>query len=83
MENIREVKVEEVVEETTKVGFFNKVKDGVKKHGKKIVTTVAIVGGALAVYALGKKAAGSNFAHDFAEDVIDTDVVVDIIENVE
>lgn len=57
------VELEEVVEvenEKESNGFLTKVKTVAKKHGKKIVTGVAIGAGILAGYLLGRKASSDD-----------------------
>lgn len=63
-QNNQNVKVEEVVNETTeanvpeetkKEGLGKKLLGGVKKHGKKIAAGAAVVAGGIICYALGAK----------------------------
>lgn len=68
MEENKVVAIEEVTEETTKVGFGTKLKNGVKKHGKKVVAVAAIVGGVLLGYAMGKKSSGCECCEDSTEE---------------
>ena len=65
-EAIEEVAEEEVVETETKKGFGSKIVSFGKKHGKKIVTGVAVAAAGVLGYALGKKAHGED--DDFTED---------------
>lgn len=53
----------EVVEEPKK-GFFAKVGEGVKKHGKKVLVGAGAIGLGVLAYALGKKAAGTDYGCD-------------------
>lgn len=75
-EDIKETEVkEEVVEvvddtcEEEKTGIFSKVKNGIKKHGKK-VAAVAILGTVgLIGYKLGSKS-GDDTIDDYDDDVV-------------
>ena len=73
VEEIEEVTEEEVVETETKKGFGSKIVDFGKKHGKKIVTGVAVAAVGVLGYALGKKTHGED--DDFTEDDEDLDCV--------
>ena len=66
VEEIEEVTEEEVVETETKKSFGSKIVDFGKKHGKKIVTGVAVAAVGMLGYALGKKTHGED--DDFTED---------------
>ena len=66
VEEIEEVAEEEVVETETKKSFGSKIVDFGKKHGKKIVTGVAVAAVGVLGYALGKKTHGED--EDFTED---------------
>ena len=66
VEEIEEVAEEEVVETETKKGFGSKIVSFGKKHGKKIVTGVAVVVVGMLAYALGKKSHGED--EDYFED---------------
>lgn len=74
IENVVETE-EEVMETETKQKFGAKFVAGVKKHGKKIVTGVAVVAVGLAGYALGKKSGGAD------EDCFEDDDVIDFIDD--
>ena len=73
VEEIEEVTEEEVVETETKKGFGSKIVDFGKKHGKKIVTGVAVAAVGMLGYALGKKTHGED--EDFIEDDEELDCV--------
>ena len=73
VEEIEEVTEEEVVETETKKSFGSKIVDFGKKHGKKIVTGVAVAAVGVLGYALGKKTHGED--DDFTEDDEDLDCV--------
>ena len=73
VEEIEEVAEEEVVETETKKSFGSKIVDFGKKHGKKIVTGVAVAAVGVLGYALGKKTHGED--EDFTEDDEDLDCV--------
>ncbi|MBS7363027.1 MAG: hypothetical protein KIH03_04380 [Paludibacteraceae bacterium] len=73
VEEIEEVTEEEVVETETKKGFVSKIVGFGKKHGKKIVTGVAVAAVGMLGYALGKKTHGEE--DDFTEDDEDLDCV--------
>ena len=73
VEEIEEVAEEEVVETETKKGFGSKIVSFGKKHGKKIVTGVAVAAVGMLGYALGKKTHGED--DDFTEDDEDLDCV--------
>ena len=73
VEEIEEVTEEEVVETETKKGFGSKIVGFGKKHGKKIVTGVAVAAVGMLGYALGKKTHGED--DDFTEDDEDLDYV--------
>ena len=73
VEEIEEVAEEEVVETETKKSFGSKIVDFGKKHGKKIVTGVAVAAVGVLGYALGKKTTGEE--DDFTEDDEDLDCV--------
>lgn len=86
-EDIKVTEDEVIVEETVdceKVGFLDKVKTGLKKHGKKVaiaaaIGTVGTVG--LIGYALVKKSPDvSNVLDDVVTDVDFTEVTDDITE---
>ena len=68
VEEIEEVTEEEVVETETKKGFGSKIVDFGKKHGKKIVTGVAVVAVGMLCYALGKKTHGEEDDDCFEDD---------------
>lgn len=76
IKNINEetTEVAEVKESKVK-GFVSKVGNGVKKHGKKIVAGVTIVGLGLAAYALGKKSVDVDCDNDCCgeDDTIDVE----------
>lgn len=70
------VELEEVVEvenEKESNGFLTKVKTVAKKHGKKIVTGIAIGAGILAGYLLGRKAIGDDEVDYIDCEATDTD----------
>ena len=73
VEEIEEVTEEEVVDTETKKSFGSKIVDFGKKHGKKIVTGVAVAAVGVLGYALGKKTHGED--EDFTEDDEDLDCV--------
>ena len=73
VEEIEEVAEEEVVETETKKSFGSKIVDFGKKHGKKIVTGVAVAAVGVLGYALGKKTHGED--EDFTEDNEELDCV--------
>lgn len=73
VEEIEEVTEEEVVETETKKSLGSKIVDFGKKHGKKIVTGVAVAAVGMLGYALGKKTHGED--DDFTEDDEDLDCV--------
>ena len=73
VEEIEEVAEEEVVETETKKSFGSKIVDFGKKHGKKIVTGVAVAAVGVLGYVLGKKTHGED--DDFTEDDEDLDCV--------
>ena len=73
VEEIEEVTEEEVVETETKKSFGSKIVGFGKKHGKKIVTGVAVAAVGMLGYALGRKSSGED--DDFAEDDEDLDCV--------
>ena len=73
VEEIEEVTEEEVVETETKKGFGSKIVSFGKKHGKKIVTGVAVAAVGMLGYVLGKKTHGED--DDFTEDDEDLDCV--------
>ena len=73
VEEIEEVTEEEVVETETKKSFGSKIVDFGKKHGKKIVTGVAVAAVGVLGYALGKKTHGED--DDFTEGDEDPDYV--------
>ena len=73
VEEIEEVTEEEVVETETKKGFGSKIVGFGKKHGKKIVTGVAVAAAGMLGYILGKKTHGED--DDFTEDDEDLDCV--------
>ena len=58
IEEIENVTEEEVMETETKQGIGSKIVGFGKKHGKKIVTGVAVAAVGLLAYALGKKSGG-------------------------
>ena len=73
VEEIEEVTEEEVVETETKQGFGSKIVGFGKKHGKKIVTGVAVVAAGILGYALGQKSSGEE--DDYLEDDEEPDYV--------
>lgn len=73
VEEIEEVAEEEVVETETKKSFGSRIVDFGKKHGKKIVTGVAVAAVGVLGYALGKKSSGED--EDFTEDDEDLNCV--------
>ena len=73
VEEIEEVTEEEVVETETKKSFGSKIVDFGKKHGKKIVTGVAVAAVGVLGYAVGKRTEGED--DDFTEDDEDLDCV--------
>ena len=73
VEEIEEVAEEEVVETETKKSFGSKIVDFGKKHGKKIVTGVAVAAVGMLGYALGRKSSGED--EDFTEGDEDPDYV--------
>ena len=75
VEEIEEVTEEEVVETETKKGFGSKIVSFGKKHGKKIVTGVAVVVVGMLAYALGKKSHGED------EDYFEDDEELDYVES--
>ena len=75
VEEIEEVTEEEVVETETKKGFRSKIVGFGKKHGKKIVTGVAVVVVGMLAYALGKKSHGED------EDYFEDDEELDYVES--
>ena len=75
VEEIEEVTEEEVVETETKKGFGSKIVDFGKKHGKKIVTGVAVAAVGMLGYALGKKTHGEEEDDDCFEDDEELDCV--------
>lgn len=75
VEEIEEVTEEEVVETETKKGFGSKIVGFGKKHGKKIVTGVAVVVVGMLAYALGKKSHGED------EDYFEDDEELDYVES--
>ena len=75
VEEIEEVTEEEVVETETEQGFGSKIVDFGKKHGKKIVTGVAVVVVGMLAYALGKKSHGEDEGDDYLEDDEESDCV--------
>lgn len=87
MINAEDIKVTEdevIVEETVdceKVDFLDKVKTGLKKHGKKVAIAAAIGTVGLIGYALVKKTPdASNVLDDVVADVDFTEVTDDIAE---
>lgn len=66
VEEIEEVTEEEVMETETKESFGSKIVGFGKKHGKKIVTGVAVAAVGMLGYALGKKTHGED--EDYFED---------------
>ena len=74
VEEIEEVTEEEVVETETKKSFCSKIVDFGKKHGKKIVTGVAVAAVGVLGYALGKKTHGEE-DDDYLEDDEELDCV--------
>lgn len=83
-EDIKVTEDEVIVEETVdceKVGFLDKVKTGLKKHGKKVAIAAAIGTVGLIGYALVKKSPDvSNVLDDVVTDVDFTEVTDDITE---
>ena len=83
-EDIKVTEDEVIVEETVdceKVGFLDKVKTGLKKHGKKVAIAAAIGTVGLIGYALVKKSPDvSNVLDDVVTDVDFTEVNDDITE---
>ena len=75
VEEIEEVTEEEVVETETKQGFGSKIVDFGKKHGKKIVTGVAVAAVGILGYALGKKTNSEDEGDDYLEDDEESDCV--------
>lgn len=79
--NVEEIEImeteEEVMETETKQKFGSKIVAGVKKHGKKIVTGVAVIAVGALGYALGKKSGCEE--EDYFED--DDEVEFDLIED--
>ena len=75
VEEIEEVTEEEVVETETEQGFGSKIVDFGKKHGKKIVTGVAVAAVGMLGYALGKKTNGEDEGDDYLEDDEESDCV--------
>ena len=75
VEEIEEVTEEEVVETETKKSLGSKIVDFGKKHGKKIVTGVAVVVVGMLAYALGKKSHGED------EDYFEDDEELDYVES--
>lgn len=75
VEEIEEVTEEEVVETETKKGFGSKIVDFGKKHGKKIVTGVAVAAVGILGFGLGKRANGENEGDDYLEDDEESDCV--------
>lgn len=75
VEEIEEVTEEEVVETETKKDFGSKIVGFGKKHGKKIVTGVAVVVVGMLAYALGKKSHGED------EDYFEDDEELDYVES--
>ena len=74
VEEIEEVTEEEVVETEIKKGFGSKIVDFGKKHGKKIVTGVAVAAVGMLGHALGKKTHGEE-DDDYLEDDEELDCV--------
>ena len=75
-EKITNVDIEEVVEMTevkANEGFIPKVKNGLKKYGKKaaIIASAAVIG--IVGFALGRKSNGSDY--DYDDDLIDVDAI--------
>lgn len=58
----------------TKEGLGSKVKNGIKKHGKKILTGVGIAVGGAILYGLGKKSGTSYTTIEEDTDIYDLDV---------
>lgn len=75
VEEIEEITEEEVVETETKQGFGSKIVDFGKKHGKKIVTGVAVAAVGILGYALGKKTNGEDEGDGYLEDDEESDCV--------
>ena len=73
VEEIEEITEAEVVETETKHGSGSKIVGFGKKHGKKIVTGVAVAAAGMLGYVLGKKTHGED--DDFTEDDEDLDCV--------
>lgn len=74
VEEIEEVTEEEVVETETKESFGSKIVGFGKKHGKKIVTGVAVAAVGLLGYALGAKSHGDEDDEYFEdEEELDTE----------
>ena len=73
VEEIEEVTEEEVVETEPKQGFGSKIVGFGKKHGKKIVTGVAVAAVGMLGYALGRKSSGEE--DDYLEDDEESDCV--------
>ena len=74
VEEIEEVTEEEVMETETKKGFGSKIVGFGKKHGKKIVTGVAVAAVGMLGYALGKKTHGED------EDYFEGDEELDYVD---
>lgn len=84
-EDIKVTEDEVIVEETVdcaKVGFLDKVKTGLKKHGKKVAIAAAIGTVGLIGYTLVKKSPQdvSDVLDDVVTDVDFTEVTDDITE---
>lgn len=75
VEEIEEVAEEEVVETETKKGFGSKIVGFGKKHGKKIVTGVAVAAVGMLGYVLGKKSQVEDEDEDYFEDDEELDYV--------
>ena len=75
VEEIEEVTEEEVVETETKKGFGSKIVGFGKKHGKKIVTGVAVAAVGILCFGLGKRANGEDEGDDYFEDDEESDCV--------
>ena len=75
VEEIEEVTEEEVVETETKKGCGSKIVGFGKKHGKKIVTGVAVAAVGILGFGLGKRTNGENKEDDYLEDDEESDCV--------
>lgn len=79
MNNIEEIEAmneEKVMETETKQGALSKIGGWCKKHGKKVVTGVAVIGVGLLGYALGQKSVCEDDEYDY-EDAVELDFIED------